>query len=129
VYVGLALFFAVGVAAQAVLAGAGIFAGGSWMVAHSVLGHLLTSPIPLIPLLLLIFGFVARVPRRDRWLCALLLVLATIQPVVVYLHGIAPLLSALHPFIALLLFALPLGLAGRARELHAPRPQSSSESL
>jgi hypothetical protein len=115
VYAGVAVLFLLGVAVQAFLAGAGMFVGGSWMAVHIGLGHLLTSPIPLLPLLLLIFSFVARRPRADRWLCGLLLVLALLQPVVLYLRGVLPLLSALHPLNALLLFALPMVLINRAR--------------
>jgi hypothetical protein len=117
VYLGLAIIFWLGVIAQAFLAGAGIFTGGPWMSAHIAIGHLLTSPIPLIPLLLLILSAVARLPQGDRWWCALLLILALVQPVVLYLRGVLPLLSALHPVNALLLFALPLHLIMRVRRV------------
>jgi hypothetical protein len=113
-YLALAVLFWLGVLAQAFLAGAGLFAGGSWMMAHIALGHLLTSPIPLIPLLLLILSAVGRLPKADRWWCALLLILALVQPVVLYFRGVLPLLGALHPVNALLLFALPLYLVARA---------------
>jgi plastocyanin len=109
------VFFWLGIVAQSFLAGAGMFVDGSWLRWHEALGHLLTSPIPLIPLLLLILSIVGRMPVSDRWLCAALLILATVQPVVLYLRGVLPLLSALHPVIALLLFALPLTLIGRVR--------------
>jgi Family of unknown function (DUF6220) len=117
VYQGLALIFFLGVTIQAFLAGAGIFLGGPWILWHRGLGHLLTSPIPLIPLLLLILSFVGRLPRSDKWLCGLLLFLATVQPVVLYLRGVLPILSALHPVNALFLFALPLFLILRIRRL------------
>jgi hypothetical protein len=115
VYITLALLFWLGVIAQAFLAGAGMFVSGSLMAWHAALGHILTSPIPLIPLLLVILSFVARLPRSDKWLSALLLVLAALQPVVLYFRGVLPLLSALHPVNALLLFALPLWLVARVR--------------
>jgi plastocyanin len=114
-YLGFAALFWVGVIAQAFLAGAGLFLGGSWMRGHSALGHLLTSPLPLLPLLMLMLSFAGRLPKADRWWCALLLILATLQPVVLYLRGVLPLLSALHPVNAMLLFVLPLFLIGRAR--------------
>ncbi len=104
-------------AAQAFFAGAGIFVGGSWMLWHTGLGHLLTSPIPLIPLAMLILSFTARLPRSDKQLSGLLLFPAMVQPVFLYLRGVAPILAALHPLNALLLFALPLYLILRARQL------------
>lgn len=114
-YLGLAGLFLLGVVMQAFLAGAGMFVSGTWMAWHEALGHLMTSPIPLIPLLLLILGFVGRLPRADKWLSALLLFLAMVQPVVLYLRGVLPILSALHPVNALLLFVLPIWLIVRVR--------------
>jgi plastocyanin len=114
-YLGFAVLFLLGVVAQAFLAGAGLFLGGSWMRGHSALGHLLTSPLPLLPLLMLILSFAGRLPKADRWWCALLLLLATLQPVVLYLRGVLPLLSTLHPVNAMLLFVLPLLLIARVR--------------
>jgi hypothetical protein len=116
--------FALGVTAQALLAGAGLFVGGSWMRWHEGIGHLLTSPIPLIPLIVLILSFTARLPAADKGLSALLLVLATLQPVVLYLRGVAPALAALHPAIALLLFALPIWMIARLRRAGAPATQA-----
>jgi plastocyanin len=114
-YLGFAALFWLGIVAQAFLAGAGLFVGGSWMRGHIALGHLLTSPLPLLPLLMLILSFAGRLPKADRWWCALLLILATLQPVVLYLRGVLPLLSALHPVNAMLLFVLPPFLIARAR--------------
>lgn len=116
-YLILALIFAAGVMAQAFLAGAGIFLSGAWMAWHEGIGHLLTSPIPLIPLIILILSITGRMPGADRWLSASLFVLALVQPVVLYLRGLVPWLSALHPLIALLLFALPLLMSYRVWHL------------
>jgi hypothetical protein len=116
-YLGLAALFLLAVIAQAFLAGAGIFVAGSWMAWHKAIGHLLSSPIPLIPLLLLILSFVGRLPRSVKWWSACLLILTMVQPVVLYLRGVMPLLSALHPVNALLLFALPIVLIGRVRRV------------
>jgi plastocyanin len=114
-YLGFAALFWLGVVAQAFLAGAGLFINGSWMRGHSALGHVLTSPLPLLPLLMLLLSFTGRLPKADRWWCALLLILATLQPVVLYLRGVLPLLSVLHPVNAMLLFVLPLFLIARVR--------------
>lgn len=116
-YLGLALVFALCVIMQAFLAGAGIFVGGEWMAWHSVLGHLLSSPIPMIPLLLIILSFVGRLPRTDKWLSVLLLLLTMVQSVLPYLRGVLPLLSALHPVNALLMFVLPCLLIQRVRRV------------
>lgn len=116
-YLGFAMLFMLGVLAQAFFAGAGIFLDGSWMRWHNGIGHLLTSPIPLFPLLLLILSFVGRLPHTDRWLSGLLLILATVQPVFLYLRGVLPLLSAFHPVNALLLFVLPIWIIMRARRV------------
>src|SRR5262245_28385271 len=107
-YFGLLIFFGLGVLAQGFFAGAGMFVAGNWMAWHEGFGHLLTSPVPLAPLLALILSFTGRLPATDRSMSALLFVLALLQPVVLYLRGVAPWLSALHPLNALLLFALPL---------------------
>ena len=48
-------------------------------------------------------------------LSALLLFLAMVQPVVLYKRGVLPILSALHPVNALLLFVLPIWLIARVR--------------
>ncbi len=116
-YLILAIIFAVGVMAQAFLAGAGIFLAGDWMLWHEGIGHLLTSPIPIIPLITLILSFTGRLSSADRWMSAGLFVLALVQPVVLYLRGLVPWLSALHPLNALLLFALPLLMSYRVWRL------------
>jgi hypothetical protein len=115
IYIGLAALFLLGVAIQAFLAGAGIFVSAQWVAWHRALGHMLTSPIPLIPLLLIILSFAGRLPRSDKWLTALLFFLALMQPVVLYLRRALPLISALHPVNALLLFILPIWLIVRVR--------------
>jgi hypothetical protein len=114
---GLAALFLLGVLAQVFLAGAAIFDKSSWFTWHNLLGHLLVHPLPLIPLLLLILSFVARLPQADKWLSALLLVMAMLQPMLIYIGRGAslPLLAALHPVNALLIFVLPVILIARVR--------------
>jgi hypothetical protein len=115
-YVGFAALFAFGVLAQAFFAGAMLLSSTDWRPWHIGIGHLLSSPIPLFPLLLIILSFVGRLPRADKWLAFVLFVLAMVQPVMIYLRGPLPLLSALHPANALLLFVLPLWMIARARQ-------------
>ena len=117
IYLGFAALFAIGVFAQAFFAGAMILISNDWRPWHIGIGHLLSSPIPLIPLLLIILSFVGRLPRGDKWLTFLLFVLALLQPFMLYFRGMLPLLGALHPANALLLFVLPLWLIARVRQV------------
>jgi hypothetical protein len=116
-YLGFAALFAFGVLAQAFLAGGMLLISNEWRPWHIGIGHLLSSPVPLIPLALIILSFAGRLPRSDKWLSVLLFVLALAQPFFLYLRGMLPLLGALHPANALLLFVLPLWMIARARQL------------
>jgi hypothetical protein len=115
---GLTTFFWLAVVLQTFLAGAMIFAGGGWREAHIAIGHLLSS-LPLIPLAILIFAFLSKLPARDKGLAGLLLLLTILQPVWLYMRGINILFAAIHPVNALLLFALPLYLLMRVRGINA----------
>ena len=85
------------------MAGAGILVAGFWLGYHAAFGYF----IILLPLLLLPLGLLARLPRSLNWLSGLLAVLALIQPMLLWgKHLGLPLLAALHPVNALLLFAL-----------------------
>lgn len=96
------------------MAGVGILVAGVWLSYHAAFGYL----IILIPLLLLPLGLLARLPRSLNWLSGLLAALALIQPVLLWTkHFGLPLLAALHPVNALLLFALTLFLGGRVWSL------------
>lgn len=126
-YLGLTAFFWLCVMAQAFLAGAGIFASGSYMRWHIILGHLLSSPVPVIPLFLLVLSFSGRLPSMDKWLCACLFFLAIIQPFFLYLREVAPMLGALHPLNALFLFALPMYMMARIGGTSGSRATSRHE--
>src|SRR5262245_11859355 len=94
-YLGFAALFAFGVFAQAFFAGAMILISNDWRPWHIGIGHLLSSPIPLIPLLLIILSFVGRLPRGDKWLTFLLFVLAILQPFFLYFLWMLLLLGGL----------------------------------
>jgi hypothetical protein len=117
-FVGFGVLFVLGVLAQVFLAGAAIFDDWSWFQVHEIVGHLLVHPLPLLPLLMLIFSFVGRLPRADKWLSGLLVLLAVVQPIFIYVgrgqH--LPLLAALHPVNAMLLLLVPVLLIMRARQ-------------
>lgn len=117
-YRGLNTFFVLAILLQTFLAGTMIFEGGGWREAHIAIGHLLSS-LPLIPLAILIFAFLSKLPARDKGLAGLLLLLTMLQPVWLYMRGINILFAAIHPVNALLLFALPLYLLMRVRGINA----------
>ncbi len=112
-YSALAVVFLLGVVVQVFLAGAGIFDSVSWLGYHAILGYSLT----LIPLLMLILGLVGKLPRSVNWLTTLLLLLVYLQSLFIRIpHGLGvPILSALHPVIALVIFTLPLYLIYNVR--------------
>jgi hypothetical protein len=88
-----------------------LFAGIAWRELHVVLGHSLV----IIPLLLVISSFAAKRPPRDKGLSALLFILTLIQPYFVFARTLNPLIAALHPVNAMVLFALPIVLFRRSR--------------
>jgi hypothetical protein len=115
----LTTLFWIAVIVQGFLAGAGIFAGGSWLTAHIIFGHLLSSPLPLIPLLIVALAYIAKLPGGEKGLAWWLLLLAILQPFWLYMRGINILLAAVHPLNALLLSALPIYMLMRVRRLQA----------
>jgi hypothetical protein len=104
--------FALALLAQTFLAGGGFFSGPAFWPMHQIFGMVLS----LVPLALLALAFVARLPRRDIGQTALLLGLALLQPLLPAFPARlgVPLVAALHPVNALLLFALALRLSLRA---------------
>jgi len=122
IYRGLITFFWLVIVVLTFLAGATIFVGGEWRTAHIAVGHLLAS-LPLLPITILTFSFLARLPNADKGLAGLLMVLTFLQPVWLYLRGVNILFAAIHPVNALVLFALPLYILMRVRRLQAQAAQ------
>lgn len=122
VYATLTLIFIVGIIIQVFLVGAGIFDNASWLRLHDIFGHLLGT----LPLIMLIIGLAGRLPRSINWLTFLLLFLVYFQSFFIHLPKIIgiPVLSALHPVNALVIFALPLFLLVRIRLLLQAHRQS-----
>jgi hypothetical protein len=115
VYLGIAALLVLLVIFQVFLAGAGIFAGGNWLIFHAANASL----ILLAALVFLIIGLFARLPRSMNWYSTLLVLLVIVQSLLIYPPrklGI-PLISALHPVNALFIFLLPLYLAIRVRQI------------
>ncbi|HVU66942.1 MAG TPA: hypothetical protein VHD63_07435 [Ktedonobacteraceae bacterium] len=110
-YLVLASLIFLGIFLQGFFIGSLLFAGMSWGArAHSMTGMLLL----LLALLLMIAGFIARLPRNMHILNVVFLVLMLIQMMLPSLKGSVPLVSALHPANALLLIGLNTYLILRA---------------
>ena len=95
-------------AIQVFLAGVGLFGAGT-MAGHRDFGYLLS----LLPLFLVIAAAVARAGQLVR-LSGALLVLTFVQTLLPLVRQDLPLVAALHPVNALVLFALTATIARRA---------------
>ena len=104
--------FVVGVVVQVFLAGVGLFGAGD-MVGHVNFGYLLS----IVPFLSLLLAWPARVGGRTAALCAGLLVATQVQTFLPLLRDDAPLVAAVHPVNALLLFGLGSIVARRGMAL------------
>jgi Family of unknown function (DUF6220) len=101
----LAGLFAVAVLVQAFLAGVALpqLGGSGDFTAHQELGY---TGFGILALLVLIAGGLGRADRLQIWGSIGLFVLYVVQTVLPTLAGSSPLLAALHPANAILLFAL-----------------------
>ena len=104
-----AWLFVAGVVAQVTLAGTALFELSDWTV-HTGLGW----GLPLVAILVLALAFVARADRRTLWLTLALTVSANVQPSLAEVRSVAPLVAALHPVNALLVFWLAVVVARRS---------------
>ena len=113
-YLALASLMLLGIFLQGFLIGAFLFGGAVWgRDAHSLLGLALLA----LSLLLALVGLLAQVPGRMKVWGFLLFVLVLIQIVLGSISSNAPLLAALHPANAMLLFGLSLYLLFRIRQV------------
>lgn len=102
---------------QAFMAGVFLFGVGSWgSIVHSTIGPLM----PLFALLLPFLGLRGRFPRAINWTSVGLFVLIIIQVVLGFINTKVPLLFALHPANALLIFGLCLSLIRWTQQLMRP---------
>ncbi len=114
VYLITSWLFIAGVAVQVFLAGMVVVAGQMGWSSHGDLGHSLGLPL----IIMLISAYLGRMPGSMKRLTWLLLGVYILQAdVFIFMRQSAPALSALHPVIALIDFALGLTLAVRARSL------------
>jgi len=109
-----AWLFLIAVIVQVFLAGVGFFVPGVDPFSyHRSLGWLLHG----VPLLVLLFAWLARSGRTTIWLSVALIVLVGIQPFLPGLRTSLPLVAALHPVNALAIFWVALAIARQATAL------------
>ncbi len=114
IYLIVAWLFPTAILVQVLFVGLSLFTGKAYWDAHITFGHSLA----LLPLLLVILGYLARLPRRTIILTWLALGTYLVQAeVFAAIRAAVPILAAFHPVLALLLFALALILALQARTL------------
>lgn len=116
VFAAVAWLYLAGVVIQVFFAGASLFEVMDWTV-HAGLGWGLGSA----PIILLVLALGARVDARTAWLTASLTVAALIQPELALARHGSPVLAALHPVNALLVFWLAWVVARRATANARPR--------
>jgi hypothetical protein len=122
VYVFLAVLFVIGVAVQFFLAGLGLL-GGETMQAHNDFGW---AALHLFPILMLLIGLTARLPRLLLGMTFVLAVVVFVQPLwVTEFRG--EVLGALHVLGALVIFAISRDLAERGVRLLRTRWQAGGQ--
>ncbi len=103
--------FVAGAFVQIYLAGMGVFAGS--FDNHREFGYWVST----VPILMVIFGLIGRIGRRDILLSALLFVQGILQSVFVLQRESYPAVAALHPVNGVLMLVIGIYLAIEARRL------------
>jgi hypothetical protein len=110
-YLIFAGLFALGVLAQVFLVGLSLLGGRPSWEEHIGLGHSLAGPL----LFMLILAYTGRMPRPIKPLTwATFGVYLVLADIVIFMREVAPLAAALHPVLAMVLFALAAHLPVRA---------------
>ena len=128
IYAGLAWLFVAGVLLQVFLAGMVVVARQSSWNAHIGLGHTLSMPL----LFMLVTMYLGRLPRRVKTLTWALFAVYIIQAdILIFMRMSVPVLSAFHPVLALVDFALGYALARQAVPLarEGKSPAAATENL
>jgi hypothetical protein len=112
IYLIIAWLFPVAILVQVLFVGLSLFTSQPYWDAHISLGHM----IGVLPILLVILGYLGRLPRRTIILTWLALGTYLIQAeVFAAIRADAPLFAAFHPVLAFVLFALSMIMALQAR--------------
>lgn len=122
-YLIAAVVFVLGVLAQVFFVGLSLLGGRPSWGAHIALGHSLL----LVALLLVLLAYLGRMERPVKPLTWVnLVVYLLLADFVVFLRGVAPFAAALHPVLALILFAVAAMLVSRAwRAVRSPKLEAS----
>jgi Family of unknown function (DUF6220) len=119
-----AWLFVAGVGVQVFLAGMVVVAAQWGWDRHIGLGHALGLPL----LVMLVTAYTGRLPRTMKWMTwGLFLVYIVQADVIIFLRSSAPVVSAFHPVLALVDFALGLALALRAGAQQASASNEEAE--
>ncbi len=113
-YAAIAWLFVAGILTQVFLIGMSLLGSRASWQTHIGLGH----GLAIAPLLMVVLAFTGRLPRPTKpltWLSLVLYVL--LADVVIFMRGSVPLVAALHPVLAVLLFGTVGLLAIRAWQL------------
>ena len=122
-YLIIAWLFPVAILVQVLFVGLSLFTSQPYWDAHISLGH----TIGVLPILLVILGYLGRLPRRTIILTWLALGTYLSRQSLCGDPRDVPLFAAFHPVLALLLFALAFVLAFQARKfLQTPVAASSA---
>ncbi len=113
-YAAAAWLFVVGILTQVYLVGLSLLGQQPSWQTHVGLGHGLS----IVALLMVALAYTSRLPRPMKpftWLNLVIYIL--LADVVIFMRGSAPLVAALHPVLAILLFGIAGFLAMRAWQL------------
>jgi hypothetical protein len=107
-----AWLFPVAILVQVFFVGLSLFTGQAFWSTHITFGH----SIGILPILLVVLGYLGRLPRQAKRLTWLLLGIYLVQAeLFAIVRTAVPTLAALHPVLALVLFALALTITFQAR--------------
>ena len=124
-YLIIAWLFPLAILVQVLFVGLSLFTSQPYWDAHVSLGH----TIGVLPILLVILGYLGRFTRRTIILTWLALGTYLIQAeVFAVIRADVPLFAAFHPVLALVLFALAMIIALQARTVVRTGVQTSSTS-
>jgi len=113
-YAAVASLFVLGILTQVFLIGLTFLGGRPSLGSHRGLGH----GLALAPLLMIILAYTGQLPRPLKpftWLVLAIYIL--LADMVIFMRVSAPLIAALHPVLAVLLFGISGFLAIRAWQL------------
>ncbi len=124
-YLIVAWLFPVAILFQVFLVGLSLFTTQSYWDAHIGFGH----SIVFLPALQVLLAYLGQIPPPAKLLTWLSLGICLIQTeVFAMIRTAVPTLAALHPVLALVLFALALTIAWRARTVVQAKIQTPSTS-